>query len=334
AKWHHLAKENGKIKAIVGNFPLEMRVAEKMLKAYRIGTVSVHPYARSRGYMTVLMQNAILEARENDGDLMVLSGQRQRYEHFGFTCCGTTLCFEYNQSNKRHLQESYVEDIRLLPLEENTEYTRKCLHIYRKQSISAMRTEERFCEIAESWGGIPYVILRDGDFFGYCSLVKESGHLNECYLNDDTKMVSVILKLLEEVENTLTVWVAPHRTAAIAAMYLTCEESKIVDSPCFNVLHYPHVIEAFLSLKAENEGIVDGEYIIDVQEIGRYEIRVESGKVSVGETEKPFDISLNHQQMMCHLFSPMQQYLSLKDRSAVEKSWLPIPLYFPSMDNA
>ena len=38
-------------------------------------------------------------------------------------------------------------------------------------------------------------------------------------------------------------------------------------------------------------------------------------------------------EMMCRLFDPMAAYLPGKESSAIEKSWFPIPVYFPHMDN-
>lgn len=40
---HYIVKENGKIKAIVGVFPMDLMVLDKKLKVGGIGTVSVHP---------------------------------------------------------------------------------------------------------------------------------------------------------------------------------------------------------------------------------------------------------------------------------------------------
>ena len=44
---HYIVKENGKIKAIVGVFSMDLMVLDKKLKVGGIGTVSVHPYSDS-----------------------------------------------------------------------------------------------------------------------------------------------------------------------------------------------------------------------------------------------------------------------------------------------
>ena len=333
AQCHHLAKEGGRIKAMVGNFPLSLQAAGKSLKAYGIGTVSVHPYSRGKGYMKVLMKNAVAEAKQNDGDFMVLSGQRQRYEHFGFTRCGVQLRFDYNQSNKRHLKEYSAEGIELISLKEKPEYVKPCLDIYRRQGVFAGRTTEDFVEVASSWDAIPYGILADGVLIGYCCFIPESGTVEEMVLSDASKTVPVVFKLLERVKNDLVVLMAPSQADCIREMYHTCERSQILNNACINVLSYPNVIEAFLTLKGQIEGIIDGSYVIDVHEVGRYQIKVENGAVTVAETSEQWDLSLDHIAMMCRLFDPMTAYLPGPEMSAVEKSWFPIPVYFPHMDN-
>lgn len=333
AQCHHLAKENGKIKAMVGNFPLSLQAVGKPLKVYGIGTVSVHPYSRGKGYMKTLMKSAVEEAKQNGGDFMVLTGQRQRYEHFGFTRCGIQLRFDYNQSNKRHLKEYTAEGISLVSLMEKEEYVKPCLEIYQRQGVFAGRTAEDFVEVASSWDAIPYGILSEGQLIGYCCFIPESGTVEEMVLSDASQTVPVVLKLLELVKYNLVVLMNPNQGGCIREMYRTCECSQILNGTGINVLNYPNVIEAFLTLKGQTEGIIDGSYVVDVQDVGRYKITVENGAVAVCETTEDCDLSLPHIEMMCRLFDPMAAYLPGKESSAIEKSWFPIPVYFPHMDN-
>ncbi len=333
AQCHYLVKENGKIKAMVGNFPIFLQVVGKTLKAYGIGTVSAHPYSRGKGYMKTLMKKSVEEAQQKCGDFMVLTGQRQRYEHFGFTRCGIQLRFDYNQRNKRHLQEYKSEEISLVSLKENKEYIKPCLEIYKQEDVFAGRTEKNFVEVASSWDAVPYGILSKGRLIGYCCFIPESGTVEEIVLSDASQTVPVIFKLLELVENDLIVMMAPNQGDCIREMYRTCERSQILNSACINVLNYPNVIEAFLTLKAKTQGIIDGSYVIDIHDVGRYRITVENGTVFVSETSEAFDLSLDHIGMMCRLFDPMTAFLPGGEKSKIEKSWFPIPIYFPHMDN-
>jgi predicted acetyltransferase len=83
AQYHHILKEDNKIKAMVGSFPLGLTVCDNYLKGRGIGTVSVHRYSRNFGYMRLLMDNAVAEIKAEGCDFAVLSGRRQRYEYWG-----------------------------------------------------------------------------------------------------------------------------------------------------------------------------------------------------------------------------------------------------------
>ena len=99
---HFVARENGRIRALVGFETFSQRIAGETLKIGYIGTVSVHPYSRSKGYMKKLMAMAHEYARENGYDLLSLGGQRQRYEYFGYASGGTVRNFTITSTNIRH----------------------------------------------------------------------------------------------------------------------------------------------------------------------------------------------------------------------------------------
>ena len=77
---HFLAKEDGKIRAVVGLFPTQLHVGERRLKLGHIGSVSVHKYSRGKGYMKKLMHMAIEAAKAEGMDALVLGGLKNRYQ--------------------------------------------------------------------------------------------------------------------------------------------------------------------------------------------------------------------------------------------------------------
>ena len=75
---HFLARENGRIRGMVGLLPFNLRVLDETLKVGFIGTVSVHQYSRGMGHMKKSMAMSTQYAREHDIDFNMLGGQRQR----------------------------------------------------------------------------------------------------------------------------------------------------------------------------------------------------------------------------------------------------------------
>ena len=90
-RWHRVIREDGRIVACVGHYPLTLHLGEVTLKVFGIGQVSCLPEFRSRGYMTALMHDACAIMDASGGHLSWLGGRRDRYARFGWEVAGTTL---------------------------------------------------------------------------------------------------------------------------------------------------------------------------------------------------------------------------------------------------
>lgn len=73
--YHYLVREDGRIRAMVCAMPLSL-LWRQAVAAAGIGTVSVHPYARGKGYMKALMNQA-MEDLKTQGYAMAFLGGMQ-----------------------------------------------------------------------------------------------------------------------------------------------------------------------------------------------------------------------------------------------------------------
>ncbi len=331
AAHHHLIREDGRIKAMVGSFPITLKAAGRTLKVRGIGTVSVHPYARGRGYMKTLMGNAVKEAEEEGAALMILGGQRQRYEYFGFTCCGVELDFSLSPSARRHLRRFRDDSLTLVVLADNKEYLRSCCQLLERQPFYGVRPGVDFCDIVQSWNSVAYVILKDGEFLGYCSL-QEGRKVQELFLEDYRYVIGAVLKIGELCKERVTVTALPFQQEMIHALNLVCDGQSVWPNPMVNVLDYPAVIEAYLTLKGQQVPLADGRLVICAEGKGCWAIEVKGGGVTVVPTNDPPQVTLPHLQMMAYLFSPMGQ-AGAGVKTPETLSWLPIPLYVANCDD-
>lgn len=331
AEKHHLVFEDDRIKAVVGNFPISLNVAGRKLPCYGIGSVAVHPYTRGKGYMKLLMNNALKEAEQEGAALMMLGGKRQRYEYFGFTKCGTVYSFTLDQNVRRHLKHIPSDEVELLPLSDHKEYLRDCIRLWETQPLYADRKAEDLCDILQTCDSTGYLILMRGEFLGFCS-IHCSGGVNELTLTDYSYSANVLMKLCEKIGQSFTVKVFPHQRKLIRTLNMIAQGHSLSPDPSFNVLDYPRVIEAFLTLKGMNEPLIDGRLVIEVAEKGRYAVEVKDGAVSVTETSDKPQISLDHIRMMVRLFSPFGQ-IGEEGLTPEMRYWLPIPLYLPRCDD-
>lgn len=339
-------RENGeKIQSMVGCFKIPLRVAGKELLARGIGTVSVHPYARGKGYMKLAMHKAIEDAAAEGADMMVLSGRKQRYQHYGFEKCATQYEFEMRRSVSQQLQRFGVEGIcgkvstgefTVLAADEGKKYAAECAALYASQPVYAER--DNFFEIASSWRSEVRVILKNGAFLGYGTVSKAYGGcaVNEFVLNDWDNPIPAVLALFDATDADSAQFIAmPFQQELIHTLTLIAEKGSISSGYGINVLNYAAVIESYLQMKSDIFPVPDGRYVIDVIEKGKTEITVRDGQVSAKAVPKDVeaDIRLSHLQMMDFLFAPTGTMGVQGKQPALEKAWFPIPVCFSEQDN-
>ncbi|MBP9999942.1 MAG: GNAT family N-acetyltransferase, partial [Clostridiales bacterium] len=103
APMHYLAVKDGEFVGNVGLFEQPMMVNGELLHVGGIGTVCVRPGHRREGFMKKLMNDVIEKARADQKDYLILGGQRQRYENWGFGCAGMNSVFTFDYGNFRRL---------------------------------------------------------------------------------------------------------------------------------------------------------------------------------------------------------------------------------------
>lgn len=334
AKYHYVVKENYKIKAMVGCFPLQLYVEAKILNVAGIGTVSVHPYSRGKGYMKDLMLKAVEDSRISGIDMIVLGGRRQRYEYFGFSVCGTQMNITINSENARQHKEIETSNIEFINLKGNPEFLSDCQKLHSLLPISTRRSLGDFVEISQSFDCTPYSILNDGKFIGYVIASNDNKNIEELVLNNYEYGNNVVFKFLDDKNiKEINVHPAWYQSEVIQKLNQVCESVSISQNHNYNILNYPNVIKCFMEFKNSLSPLRSGEFIIDIIGMGRYLIKLSEGEVSVTHTKLPYNISLSHLEAMTFLFSPVNFITNLASKIDIAKNWFPIPIYLPNADN-
>ncbi|WP_163193519.1 GNAT family N-acetyltransferase [Clostridium thermarum] len=362
--YHYIVKEAGKIKAMVGSFPLELMVGDSHLKGKGIGTVSVHRYSRRAGYMKLLMDRAMAEMEAEGCDFAVLSGMRQRYEYWGFTPCGLSLNLEFNSANIKHCNITVEDNYKFVEYntdvdkrtaehtsaEQNTtehistdkpktnelsQDLTKAIQLHNAQQVHAVRPEENFIDIARSWNSRVYFVYKNDEFAGYISAADNFERLREMVLVDPEDIDRVLISFMKafSLQDT-TVVMHFHRAKEFMKLSRFCESYSINGSANIYVINYKKVIEAFMKLKNTYQPLQEGTLVLDIKEKGRYKIEVKDGSVKVEETDADYDISLSHLDASALLFSHSGFVNTAYNYShPVVKSWFPLPLFYPELDN-
>lgn len=365
---HHLVKEKGKIKGLVDVYPLSLRMDRDdkeetmILKAGYIGTVSVHPNERKKGHMKKLMEMVEQTAIEQEYDLMILDGNRHRYQHFGFERAGIAYNFFAERSNVGHCcismyESSYLKApvYRFEELEADSPYIKEVYEMYMKRAVTA-RTIEDFFVCLQSYEAYSYSIWKEETLVGYLNLSANGKKIHEFELVDLSELPKVIYDFMQEWEL---------KEIAIVVGVDEVEKSKYLEkmSDYFNaavsheikILNYAKVLEFLFAWKQKYSELAIGTYIVgirhtatsDTQEyIEKYQIEVfdrqtsdkesASRTVKVERTQQNADVvfeSLEFVKALTTIYCLTEQQTGTQARlKDAPSGWFPLPFYLPSGD--
>jgi predicted N-acetyltransferase YhbS len=337
AKYHYLAKVDGKLVAMIGAIPCEMDIMGRHFKGCGIGTVCVHPYFRGLGLMKMLLNHAVADMKREGLAFGTLSGQRQRYEYFGFEPCGTSINFSITSNNIRHcFRGKTFKKISFAPLK-LTDNTNICKSIDLQQNLPLyfMREPSNFYVTCCSWNSRPYVILLDNRYVGYMICSNDKGSILEMELSDTALLPDVIAAFFPwSGVNSIHFNLPPYDREKIKILETFCDGLNVSSVHSFNIFDYENMIRQLLLLKASYTKLEDGRLVLEIENNIKLAIEVRSQKVSVEKTSEQADITLPHLKAMRFLFSPLSAFFNYaREYGKFVASWFPLPLYIPRADD-
>jgi len=333
---HNLVvREGGQLRAAVGLYPMDFYVGGEKLLAAGIGNVAVGKAWRGAGYMKLLMRQVLELSRERGTDLLALSGQRQRYQYFGFERAGGVYSFQVSQTNLRHarlaptnltVEPLRPEDAESLHAIHSLNETAP-LHCTRPSAPAALF--DTLC----SWRSVPYVLRADGKFAGYFISGQEIKGVGELRLAAPADIAGAVQAILGAAKKDVGFHLNPTETEAVAFLAGLCEGVGVGCPESFHVMNYKRVLGAFLRLGARIRPLCEGEIVIRVNGWFKPEnlrIRVCGDEISVTPTEDPPAVTMEHLAAMRCFFAPVSS-----ERNALPAAvaaWFPLPLSFPGAD--
>ncbi|MCX5642959.1 MAG: GNAT family N-acetyltransferase [Candidatus Omnitrophica bacterium] len=164
-------REEGRIVSLVRLFPLDLILGPVSVKVAGIGSVSTSPSVRGKGYMNRLMEHATAKMKEEGFPISVLSGDRHRYQTFGYEEAGTTLNLVIN---RRGLHKTGVKPIFPQRYSGQENLLVKISAAYEKNHYRKIRTKEEYALLYQKPGLLLFSAGDDKDF-GYLALSGEHG---------------------------------------------------------------------------------------------------------------------------------------------------------------
>ncbi len=321
---HFLAKQEGKIVACVACRPFTLVYGGRQLNCGFVGSVSVHPYHRGEGHMKRLMSDMLAGARQQGYDMLVLGGQRQRYNYFGFESAGFKLRCSVSQTNVRHaLADVDAGDVQISPLTgEDVAFARELWYGAYQHSL---RKEEGFLLDLRSWNTRPLLIRAGGERQGYLAG-------DELLLKDEAMLQKAIKALLAYTGDKSMSFSAPlFEKERIRGLTRLCEGAQLGAVEMINVLNWERTLKLFLEVKHEKVApLEDGEIDLNIEGDGTFHISVKGGSVQVEKREGATEgVRLNHLEAIRAFFSLGGQ---LAGEAGLLASWQGLPFYMTTQD--
>lgn len=332
-KDHILLENDGRLKGLILPQTMIWKAGDRELLTGHIGTVCVSPDYRERGAMSRLMKTAVEELEKAGCVCIVLNGQRQRYEHYGFVPTGGKIQFVFRPAN---VKEEQAEGYELREFtQEDLEEIEK---LFCKNVLHMKRKKRDFSETLRSWSAQPLVLWnKDNKICGYCTVVSQEkkAAIAELRLTDEKHLKPFLKCLFKKGFSQTVINIAPG-TEEYAEAESLCEYYNIL--PCFNIriLQFAPLVEALLEQKSRRIRLPLGNVKLLIEGYGLLEITAAEKGVKAWKSEKKedeADMKLSYEQAVHLLFSPLSSKREqLSGQWPPAENWFPLPLYIEEND--
>ncbi len=332
ASCHYVAHDaENDIKAMVCCPVVDVNILEEHIKLGLVGTVSVHPYARSEGHMKHVMKLVHDDMKAKNVDVIGLGGQRQRYNYFLYEHAGANAGFAIDTTNVRHALKDVDESvITLKKLSElDKEEIALCYDLYEKGYVHGARNKDMYFDIMSSWTSDLLAVYKKGVFAG--ALVQRGNEITELLLKNEHDLYAVIKKWFsfnKHIEHTYTVAWA-YEKERLKLLENLAESMEIRANQMLYILNFKNVLSAVMRLNEKCKHMQDGSVVVKIEQ-ENIEISVKDNVSTVCYTDKAPQLTLDTLSAERMFFLPTK-FLTADDEHF--KNWLPLPWALPVPDH-
>ncbi|RAP73374.1 GNAT family N-acetyltransferase [Paenibacillus montanisoli] len=321
--------EQGRLRAQVAVYPELMNVSGLPLRIGFLGIVSVHPRARGEGHMKVLMNKWLAEEVPGSYDMVVLWGQRQRYEYFDFTLGGVKIKYSVGEVNSRHaLKNVNVKGLSIRPLFEIEGAAAFARKLNEARPAFVHRDLQQMPHILNGFEQKTFGVLDEDKLIGYLVVNKTGDQITELameHANDIPRAIKAYLA--HSSSDWISVLVPEYETEMNESLSRFAENYAIETADMYHIVDFARVLEAYLALKHGTTGLAPGEFsaVLDGQPVTA---RVDENGVTVERSAKPGAVELDKKQAQTLLLTPHGRYTG----AVVPAGWFPLPIFWYMSD--
>ena len=318
---HFAVRVDGKMVAALGVYPLPAVINGKHFLFSTVGNVGTLPEHTGKGYMSMLLAEAMRELDRIGADASRLGGKRERYNRYGYEQCGTCYCYALDQ-----LPQPAQRGITFRRLERTDgEVLDWAIALHRHNDIYALReTRDDFYDNYVNFRNVPYAALNaQGKPIAVLSVDKSGEKISE--IEADT---------LEHFQQVLDAWRSTQKTSVVlptgkpaenAYLKSICSEWHVAFPSMFYIRNFVGIVQALLEMKAKYTALPDFSQVLEIEGYGRIAITVRNGQGHCEKTDAPADRHLSWLEAETYLFGT-------QDEQAAAGTVLPLPLSWFGQD--
>lgn len=328
AHLHMIAKDQEKIVATLAIKPIQLMLnSEVSIFCGYLGTVATHPYQRGKGHMRHLMHLAIERSQEQGMEMLALSGQRQRYNHYDFENAAPMISYSINSDNfKGRLLDNHYSFVQIEGIDDSS--LDAVYAAYQKLVLIGKRSKKLFKEYLSAWKATGFALYKNNEIKGYVYAMGKD--IAELSIEDSSDVLQMLHDWMKFNHcDTCNVRVQSHSKDIIRALGAVAENYSISDSMMLHVFNWQSVLEKLLCFKSQHECLKDGDIVVEIKEEARIEISVESNRVTVQPSLKKADAVFTHREAVTRFFSAQG---NMQEKEDEFYSWFPLIFSIPASD--
>lgn len=278
---HFLAEEDNKIVGVAGNILTKFYCQGHEYLTSFVGSVAVIPEYQNRFIMRKMMEEIDRENKEKNVVFSVLTGDRTRYNHYGYEKIG----FDYYLTvNRRRINQEDLT-LNIIEIKENCDQIKEAFHIYLENDFFKTRKEDNFYDYLITGKRKVYLLKIENQLIGYFSLNKNLQQIDEIYLTA-IDLLNASLKSIFNYfgKDELTFVISSLNKPYLLAFNNFAETTAIKDNLLVKVYNLKEFLKLTFNLNKIVKKFEDKEYIYRIEdEIYKISIKNQNIEISIGE---------------------------------------------------
>jgi len=334
----HLAvKEDGKICALLGVYPIRLKVGNTELLFSTVGNVATLPEHEGKGYMRALMEEAMRELERIGADGSRLMGARQRYNRYGYETCGIAYHFQINDFTTKYCCESNEKiEFKEISYEDEKELT-YIKNLREKMPVHSIRaydeTNRGDYDALRAFGNKIYIATDEkGKMIGYLSVSGDEAGIADICTEDFETYKTLIYSWQKRVGGRI--YFSSLATSYEEVKYFSkvCSGMSVASPSHFKIVNFDKVADALIKIKKESGAFLpEGESVIEITDWGKLLICNKNGEAYCEKTDKEASVVLDRLDATRFLFGPFESD-TVKSSDAFLSALLPLPLSWCGID--